>query len=250
MDQQQQSGEYPELMKFFTDQLKDTMNAEKQLLKALPKMAKATTSEELSEAFLEHKAVTEQQVSRLEEVFAIIGKKPSSKKCEAMEGLIKEAMEAMESTNDEAWTRDVALIVAAQKAEHYEIAAYGSLRALAETLGLQDAAALLQQTLDEEGETDKMLTELAGIINMRATEIEGEDDNDTDDDDEDDDLGEEYDDEEDDEDDDEGNDDDDDDLGGDDDDDGGGFTGDDDDDDDMEEEKDITAERHLHSAVM
>lgn len=162
-----------QLDKFFHDALKDVYNAEKQLLKALPKMAKAATSEELTAAFEDHLAVTEEQVSRLEQVFEASGLKVASKKCEAMEGLVKEGEEAIEDTEDGSLVRDVALIVAAQKVEHYEIASYGSLRDIATLLGHTEAAALLQETLDEEGDADKTLSGIAAQINAEAYEESG-----------------------------------------------------------------------------
>ncbi|UPT66638.1 MAG: ferritin-like domain-containing protein [Sphingobacteriales bacterium JAD_PAG50586_3] len=164
-----------ELKKLYHEILKDTYNAEKQLLKALPKMAKGATSEELTAAFEDHLSVTEEQVTRLEQVFEASGLKVSSKKCEAMEGLVKEGEEAIEETEDGSLVRDVALIVAAQKVEHYEIAAYGSLRSIASILGLSEAANLLQETLDEEGDADKTLSDIASQINAEAYESDDED---------------------------------------------------------------------------
>lgn len=169
-----------ELEKFFHDALKDVYNAEKQLLKALPKMAKAATSEELTAAFEDHLSVTEEQVTRLEQVFEAAGLKVASKKCEAMEGLVKEGEEAIEDTEDGSLVRDVALIVAAQKVEHYEIASYGSLRDIATILGHTEAAALLQETLDEEGDADKTLSGIAAQINAEAYEEDGSDEDEKD----------------------------------------------------------------------
>ena len=157
------------LEEFFVDQLKDIYWAEKNLLKALPKMQKARTTSELQAAFEDHKNVTEEQVSRLEQAFEMMGKKAQAKKCDAMEGLIKEAESVIEETEKGSMTRDVALIVAAQKAEHYEIASYGGLVQLAKTMGKNDVAELLQLTLDEEKETDVLLTEIAeNNINWEA----------------------------------------------------------------------------------
>ena len=157
------------LEEFFVDQLKDIYWAEKNLLKALPKMQKASTTSELQAAFEEHRNVTEEQVSRLEQAFEMMGKKAQAKKCDAMEGLIKEAESVIEETEKGSMTRDVALIVAAQKAEHYEIASYGGLVQLAKTMGKNDVAELLQLTLDEEKETDVLLTEIAeNNINWEA----------------------------------------------------------------------------------
>lgn len=158
------------LRELFIDSLKDIYWAEKALVKALPKMAKNATSENLITAINEHLTVTEEQVSRLEQVFEIIGEKASAKKCEAMEGLIKEGESIMEETQ-EGPVRDAGIISASQKIEHYEIATYGTLAAFAQTLGEDDACELLQQTLDEEKEADKMLNETAyNNINFEATE--------------------------------------------------------------------------------
>lgn len=160
-------------MELFVNSLKDINWAEKQLVKALKKMSKASTSDKLSTAFDEHMTQTEGHVERLAQVFESIGKKPTSKKCEAMEGLIKEAEELIEETEESTEVRDAALIAAAQKVEHYEIATYGTLRTLAGTLGLDDAQSLLQQTLDEEKETDDLLTEIAeNYVNEQAAEEE------------------------------------------------------------------------------
>lgn len=162
------------LGKYFEDLLKDIYWAEKHLVKELAKMAKNATSEELVEAFENHRAETEGQVERLEQVFESIGKKATAKKCEAMEGLTKEAAEAMEETEDDTYTRDVALIVTAQKVEHYEIASYGSLAQIARTLGHHEAAELLDETLQEEKNADQLLTQIAesGINQEAATEEE------------------------------------------------------------------------------
>lgn len=167
-----------ELDMFFTDALKDIYWAEKALTKALPKMAKAATSQELQQAFHDHLIQTEEHVSRLEQVFEHLGKKPQAKKCEAMEGLNKEAESIIEETKEGTHTRDVGLIMAAQKAEHYEIATYGGLAQLATTFGLSEVADLLQQTLEEEKETDDNLTYIAeNNVNYEAGQ-EGEEDTD------------------------------------------------------------------------
>jgi ferritin-like metal-binding protein YciE len=175
--EQQSSGQQPmgtELEKFFVDALKDIYWAEKHLTKALPKMAKAATTAELQEAFENHLAQTEEHVSRLEQVFDVLGQKAQAKKCEAMEGLVKEADSIIEETDQGTLTRDVALIMAAQKVEHYEIATYGGLVTLAGTYGMTEAADLLQQTLDEEKETDENLTYIAeNSVNHEAGQ-EGE----------------------------------------------------------------------------
>lgn len=156
------------------DSLKDMYWAEKHLTKALPKLEKAATSEELKQALQDHLTVTEEQVARLEQVFELMGKKPQAKKCEAMEGLSKEAETMIEETEEGTSTRDVALVIACQKVEHYEIASYGGLTQLANTMGLTEVAELLGQTLQEEKETDELLTSIAeNDINLQA-EQEGE----------------------------------------------------------------------------
>lgn len=163
-----------QLEKYFTDAIKDIYWAEKHLTKALPKMQKAATTEELKEAIGEHLTQTEEHVSRLEQVFELMGKKPQAKKCDAMEGLIKEGESIVEETEDGSMTRDVGIIMAAQKVEHYEIATYGGLVQLAQTMGLNEAADILAQTLEEEKQTDAGLTEIAeNNINWEA-EQEGE----------------------------------------------------------------------------
>lgn len=149
------------LMELFFNSLKDINWAEKQLVKALKKMAKASSSGEVGKAFEDHMTQTEGHVERLAQVFESLGKKPTSKKCEAMEGLIKEAEELIEETEEGTEVRDAALIAAAQKVEHYEIATYGTLRTLAGHLGLLKAQKLLEKTLEEEKQTDMLLTEIA-----------------------------------------------------------------------------------------
>lgn len=162
-------NEESKLKELFVEELKDIYWAEKHLVKALPKMAKAATSEELMNAFQNHLAQTEEQISRVEQVFEILEMTARAKKCEAMEGLVMEAQQAIEDTDKGTATRDAALIISAQKVEHYEIASYGSLVQLAKTIGLNDAIELLQQTLDEEKETDVLLTELAvSTVNINA----------------------------------------------------------------------------------
>jgi ferritin-like metal-binding protein YciE len=164
------------LQELFVDELKDIYWAEKHLTKALPKMAKAATSEELRAAFEDHLAVTEEQVVRLEEVFGMMEMPARAKKCEAMEGLVKESQSVMEEMPKGTAARDAGLIISAQKVEHYEIAAYGSLVQLAKTIGLQDIADILSVTLEEEKETDQLLTELAvSGINITAESEEAED---------------------------------------------------------------------------
>lgn len=165
-----------ELDKFFYDSLKDIYWAEKHLTKALPKMSKAATSKELSAALLEHRDVTEGHIARLEQVFELIGKKAQAKKCEAMAGLTKEADEVLEETEKGSSTRDVGIIISAQKVEHYEIAAYGGLAQLAKTMGLAEVSGILGQTLAEEKEADQSLTTIAeNNINLQAEE-EGKED--------------------------------------------------------------------------
>lgn len=152
----------------FLETLKDVYHAEKQVLKALPKMAKATESEELKAAFETHRTETEGQVERIEQVFELIGKKARGKPCAAMEGLVEESKEIMDEVEDPQ-VLDAGLISAAQAVEHYEIARYGTLIAWAKQLGMSDAASLLQQTLDEEERTDKLLSKLAlSNINQKA----------------------------------------------------------------------------------
>ena len=160
-----------QLEKFFLDQLKDIYYAEQQLLKALSEMKSASTTEELEDAFDTHHKQTERQIKRLEKVFQLIHEKPEGKKCEAMDGLIKEAKTIINETREGSMTRDAALIIAAQKVEHYEIATYGGLVQLALTLGKNRVASLLDKTLQEEEETDHILTEIAeSYINFQAEE--------------------------------------------------------------------------------
>ena len=157
------------LKELFVDELKAIYWAEKHLSKALVKMAKAATSEELRSALETHKAETDNQVARLEQVFEMIEEKASAKKCDAMEGLIAESESIVEDTEDGSITRDAGIISAAQKSEHYEIASYGTLRTLANTLGYSEAAQLLEETLAEEKKTDELLTQLAeSTININA----------------------------------------------------------------------------------
>ncbi|RYY29604.1 MAG: ferritin-like domain-containing protein [Chitinophagaceae bacterium] len=159
------------LEKFFVNQLKDIYYAEQQLAKALPEIAKACTTEELEDAFRDHLHQTERHIKRLERVFDIIGKEPEGKQCEAMDGLISEANSIISETKKGTMTRDAALIIAAQKVEHYEIASYGGLVQLAVTMDLRRAADLLDKTLAEEEQTDQLLTHIAeGHINVKAEE--------------------------------------------------------------------------------
>ena len=166
------------LRELFIDSLKDIYWAEKALTKALPKMAKKASSENLINTINDHLNVTQEQVVRLEEVFKLIGEKASAKKCDAMEGLIKEGESIMEETQ-EGPVRDAGIIGASQKIEHYEIASYGTLAAYAQTLEEEDALALLQQTLEEEKEADSLLTEVAyNNINFEAASEDEESDDD------------------------------------------------------------------------
>ena len=152
------------------EELKDIYSAEKQLLKALPKMAKKVSSDELRAALEEHLTVTEGQIARLEEVFEALGKKAKVKTCKAMQGLIEEATEMMEQDATDA-VLDAGIIAAAQKVEHYEIASYGTVQTWATLCGQKDAADLLQETLDEEIAADENLTELAeNFVNPAAEE--------------------------------------------------------------------------------
>ena len=155
------------LHELFVDELKDIYDAEKQLTKALPKLAKAAESEELRAAFEEHLEITRMQVNRLEEVFKSLGMAARGKTCEGMKGLIEEGQEMMQEL-EQGPTLDAALIASAQKVEHYEIASYGTLATFAEIMGHQDAKDLLGQTLDEEKEADEKLTQVAGQINFEA----------------------------------------------------------------------------------
>lgn len=159
--------EHQALKELYVDELKDIYNAENQLVKALPKMAKAATSPELRTGFEEHLEQTRGHVQRLEQIFKALGEKPTGKKCKGMEGLVEEGSEMMEEDFDDD-VMDAALISAAQRVEHYEIAAYGTVRTYAELLGENNAVSLLEQTLEEEKETDQKLSDLASDINVRA----------------------------------------------------------------------------------
>jgi ferritin-like metal-binding protein YciE len=157
------------LKELYVDELKDLYSAENQLVKALPKMAKAASSDELRQGFEEHLEQTKEHVARLEQIFEALDESPKGKKCMGMEGLVKEGAEAMGEDFEDA-VMDAALIGAAQRVEHYEIAAYGTLLEFANVLGETDAASLLEETLNEEKETDEKLTELAKEINSQANE--------------------------------------------------------------------------------
>lgn len=156
--------------KLFLEELKDIYWAEKALVKALPKMEKASTSQDLKDCFSAHLKETEGHVSRLEQAFELLGHKADTKKCEAMSGLIEEAKEVMEDTKTDTMVRDAALIIAGQKVEHYEIASYGSLCALAKKMGHNDVEKLLHQTLEEEKAADQKLNDLAlSSVNEEAS---------------------------------------------------------------------------------
>ncbi|CAL1520866.1 ferritin-like domain-containing protein [Chitinophaga sp. MM2321] len=145
----------------FMEELKDIYWAEKNLVKALPKMQKAATSSALITAIANHLEETKGHVTRLEDIFEMMGKKPQAKKCEAMEGLIAEGQEVVDDTDEDTAVRDAGIIIASQKIEHYEISAYGSLRTLANVMGHKNAAKLLGETLQEEKDADSLLTEVA-----------------------------------------------------------------------------------------
>jgi ferritin-like metal-binding protein YciE len=164
----------------FEDGLRDIYYAEKAILKSLPKMAKKAGHEELKEAFNEHVQMTNKQVQRLEQVFQMIGVKPRAKKCPAMDGLVAEAEEIMKEAEDED-VRDAGMLGCAQSVEHYEISRYGTLKAWAQRLGMDEAVQLLDETLQEEKETDSKLTMLAEqAINEEAKSKEAEEDEDED----------------------------------------------------------------------
>ncbi|HLO58977.1 MAG TPA: ferritin-like domain-containing protein [Bacteroidales bacterium] len=158
------------LHEFLIDGLKDIYWAENRLLKAIPKMQKESTTVQLEKTLGEHLEVTKEQIQRLEQIFDKLGVRAAGKKCEAMRGLIDEGEDIMDETEEGSVTRDVGIIMAAQKIEHYEIATYGGLAQLARTMGHDDIAELLDQTLQEEKEADRMLTEIAeNDINYEAS---------------------------------------------------------------------------------
>jgi ferritin-like metal-binding protein YciE len=159
------------LRTLYIGELKDLYSAENQLVKALPKMAKAASSDELRQGFEAHLEQTKGQVKRLEQIFEMLDESPKGKKCIGMEGLVKEGAEIMDEDFEGA-VMDAALIGAAQRVEHYEIAAYGTVREFAQTLGETEQASLLEETLNEEKETDEKLTQLASRINPSAERME------------------------------------------------------------------------------
>jgi ferritin-like metal-binding protein YciE len=161
------------LQEFFIGEIKDIYWAEKHLVKTIPKMQKAASSEELKNAFGDHLQVTKGHVTRLEKIFELLGHKPQAKKCDAMEGITKEGASIISDTEDGTSTRDVGLILAGQKVEHYEISTYGGLAQLARTLSHDDVADILETTLNEEKDADKLLTSIAeNDINYEASEEE------------------------------------------------------------------------------
>lgn len=155
------------LRELYVDELRDLYSAETQLTKALPKMAKASSNAELRQAFEEHLRQTSEHVSRLEQIFEMLEEKPTGKKCLGMDGLVKEGAETMQEDYEDA-VLDAAIIGAAQRVEHYEIAAYGTVRELARLLGEEEHITLLEETLEEEKQTDEKLTQLAENINPEA----------------------------------------------------------------------------------
>ena len=161
------------LKKLYVDELKDLYSAEQQIIKALPKMIRKASNPKLQRAFTRHLRETERQAKRLERICAMLGEKPTGKKCVGMKGLIDEAKELIDE-KPEPEVLDAGLLAKAQHVEHYEIAGYGTARTYARLLGYEEQADLLQQTLDEEGQTDHLLTELSQSINVEAVSPEGE----------------------------------------------------------------------------
>lgn len=159
------------LRQLYVNELKDIYNAETQLVKMLPKMAKASSNAELRQGFEEHLRQTSEHVSRLEQIFDMLGEKPTGKKCLGMDGLMKEGAEVLSEDYEDA-VMDAAIIGAGQRVEHYEIAAYGTVRTFAEILGENEHVSLLEQTLEEEKQTDEKLTQLAEEINSQAAQGE------------------------------------------------------------------------------
>lgn len=155
------------LQQLYIEQLRDLYDAEQQIIKALPEMIEATGSADLKQALNQHLDVTKTQASRLEKIFNGLGEKPKGEKCKGMEGIIDEGSDLVDDVDDQD-VRDAAIIAAAQRVEHYEMAGYGTARSYAELLGQNDPSQLLQQTLKEEKEADETLTELAGEINITA----------------------------------------------------------------------------------
>lgn len=161
------------LRELYVEQLRDLYDAENQLIKALPKMAKEASSDELRQGIEEHLEQTRGHAERIEQIFEQLGEKPKGKKCKGMQGLLEEGKETLEEDTEED-TKDAAIIAAAQRVEHYEISGYGTARTYANLLGENEAAELLEETLNEEKETDQKLTQLAEEINVEAAEGSGE----------------------------------------------------------------------------
>lgn len=159
------------LRQLYIEELKDLYNAETQLVKVLPKMAKASSRAELRQAFEEHLRQTSEQVSRLEQIFDMLNEKPTGKKCLGMEGLVKEGAQTLKEDYGDA-VKDAAIIGAAQRVEHYEIAGYGTVKTFAAVLGEDEHVSLIEQTLSEEKQADEKLSELADQINLQAAERE------------------------------------------------------------------------------
>jgi ferritin-like metal-binding protein YciE len=159
--------ELDSLQKLYVDELKDLHSAERQIIQALPKMIKAASSPELKSALEEHLNVTREQLARLDQIFEGLGKRATGKKCKGMEGLLEEGKELLQE-DAAPEVLDAGIISAAQRVEHYEMAGYGTVRTYAQLLGEKDAAKLLQRTLDEEGDADKKLTQIAERINVEA----------------------------------------------------------------------------------
>lgn len=173
MDANKKNGkmENSEFHEFFVDELKDIYWAEQHLAKALPKLQKASTSKELAMAFEKHAKETREQIKKVEKVFEILGEKVEAKKCDAMEGLLKEADNIIDDTDKDTFTRDAGLILAAQKAEHYEIATYGTLRIFARHMKNKEVERLLEEILQNEKDTDVALTKIAeDSVNQKAVE--------------------------------------------------------------------------------
>lgn len=160
------------LRELFIEELRDLYDAENQLTKALPKMAESSSSSELRQAFEEHLEQTRNHVNRLEKIFADLGEKAKAEKCKGMEGLVKEGSDLLKEDDIDPELKDAAIIGAAQRVEHYEIAGYGTVRTFAELLGEDQAVSLLEETLQEEKEADQKLTEIAEQINVEANEGE------------------------------------------------------------------------------
>src|SRR5688572_25001457 len=163
----------PQLQELLTDSIRDIYDAEKQAVKAFPRMMRAASSQELKQALAEHLEVTKNQVTRIEQVFETLGERAKSKPCRAMKGLIEEAVEHI-GEHEKGHDLDQVIIASAQKMEHYEIASYGTARAMAKSSGQREAANLLQETLKEEGETDKLLTKVALQLQKEMLREEGD----------------------------------------------------------------------------